>query len=429
MNLLICGDADIPPPYGGLARRILTNIKEWEVENNISVLVYHKKENLDTLGLKNHNKVYNVYGTTDKEAYFKSNMKVALNVLYSSFVFFATHPFVSIRLVLKETELLARGSFSFIKMLTSLHYARTVYNIIKNDRINAIEAHYGFESTLIVEYVAESLGIPVVVSSYAEAIFWRDAQGNNIAYRYDPLFNITFNKARKIITPSRHCSKGPLRFVDGEKIDVIYSSIDTSQFDNLISSRNKLKQEMGYQSDRIVLFVGQLDSRKGPQYLARCAKVIINAVPEARIVFIGNDMGAKKELEEKVKDIKNHVTFKGSVPDDELRKYYVIADVLVFPSLSDQECMGLSMKEAMAAGTPVVAFAVGGVPEAIDDGATGYLVKPMDENDLSAKIIKILTNDEKDIMRDNCIRKSKELFDIKAAAEKEMEILRSSIGT
>ncbi len=428
MNLLVCGDADIPPPYGGLARRILTNIKEWEVENNISAVVYHKKENLGSLGLKNC-KVYNIYGNMDKETSFGCNVKVALNVIYSSLVFSASHPFVSSKLVLKEAELFARGSFSFIKLLTSLHYARTIYNIIKNDSINVIEAHYGFESALIVEYVAESLGIPVVISSYAEAIFWRDSQGNNIAYRYDPIFNTTFKKARKIITPSRHCSKGPLRFVDGEKIDVIYSSIDTSQFDNLVSSANKLKQEMGYQSDRIVLFVGQLDSRKGPQYLARCAKVIINALPEARIVFIGNDMGAKKELEEIVKDIKNNVTFKGSVSDAELGKYYVIADVLVFPSLSDQECMGLSMKEAMAAGTPVVAFAVGGVPEAIDNGATGYLVKPMDEEELAAKIIKILTNNEKDMMRNNCIRKSKVLFDIKAGAKRELEILRSSIGT
>lgn len=428
MNLLICGDADIPPPYGGLARRILTNIKEWEMEHNISVLVYHKKENIDKLRLKNF-KLYKVYDTMDKETLFGRNIKMALTVLYNSFVFFVSHPFISIKLLLKELELSARGSFSLVKLLTSLHYARTVYNILEIDGITTIEAHYGFESTLIVEYVAESMGIPVVISSYAEAIFWRDARGNNISYHYDPLFKATFQRANMIITPSRHCAKGPLRFVEGEKINVIYSSIDTSQFDGLISMVNKLRQEAGYLSDRIILFVGQLDSRKGPQYLARCAKVIINAVPEARIIFIGNDMGAKKELEEIVKDIKNHVTFKGSVSDDELRKYYVIADVLVFPSLSDQECMGLSMKESMAAGTPVVAFAVGGVPEAIDDGETGYLVKPMDEKELAEKIIKILANNEKDIMRDNCIRKSKELFEIKAAAERELEVLSSSIGT
>lgn len=428
MNILICGDADIPPPHGGLARRILTNIKEWEMEDNISVLVYHKKENIAKSGFKNC-RVYNVYDTLDMETSVWNNVRVALTVLYSSIIFFTLHPFISIRLLLKELELLLKGSFAFTKLLTSLHYAKMVHAILKKDRIESIEAHYGLESTLIVEYVAGSMGIPVVISSYAEAIFWRDAKGNNTAYSYDPLFKATFNNAKKIITPSRHCAKGPLRFVGNEKIDVIYSSIDTAQFDDLIGMVDKIKQDTGYVSDKIVLFVGQLDNRKGPQYLARCAKVIVNAVPEARIIFIGNDMGAKKELEEIVKDIKDHVTFKGGVPDEELRKYYVISEVLVFPSLSDQECMGLSMKEAMAAGTPVVAFAVGGVPEAIDDGATGYLVKPKNETGLAAKITKILINNEKETMRDKCIRKSKELFEIKATAKKELKILRRSVET
>ncbi|MDD5472789.1 MAG: glycosyltransferase family 4 protein [Candidatus Methanoperedens sp.] len=427
MNILICGDVDIPPPYGGLARRILTNTSNWEIENNISVLVYHRKANIDRLGLKK-SRIYNVYDSTDKDSSFINNAKVVLAVIYSSFVFSITHPIISIKIFLKEMGLFARGSFSLIKLLTSLHYARVAYNILVTDRINAIEAHYGFESTLIVEYVAESLQIPVVISSYAEAIFWRDAKGNNISYRYDSLFDNTFKRAIKIITPSKHCSKGPLRFVKEEKIDIIYSSIDTSQFNGLINMKNKLKQEMGYTSDRIVLFVGQLDNRKGAHYLARCASTIVGKVPEARIVFIGNDMGAKNDLEEIIKDIKNRVTFKGGVPDDELRKFYVIADVLVFPSLSDQECMGLSMKEAMAAGTPVVAFNVGGVAEAVEDGATGYLVEPKNEGMLTEKIIKVLTNNEKDIMQDNCIRKSRELFDVKEAAKKEIDILRNSAG-
>lgn len=427
MNILICGDVDIPPPYGGLARRILTNIYNWERDNNISVLVYHRKENTDRLGLKK-SKIYNVYESSDEDTSFINNSKVVLAVIYSSFVFSITHPVISIKIFLKEMELFARGSFSLIKLLTSLHYARVAYNILVTDRITVIEAHYGFESTLIVEYVAKSLQIPVVISSYAEAIFWRDAKGNNISYRYDPLFDNTFERAIKIITPSIHCSKGPLRFVKEEKIDIIYSSIDTSQFNALINMKNKLKQEMGYTSDRIVLFVGQLDNRKGAHYLARCTSSIVSKVSEARIVFIGNDMGTKKDLEEIVKDSKNHVTFKGGVSDDELRKFYVIADVLVFPSLSDQECMGLSMKEAMAAGTPVVAFAVGGVAEAVDDGATGYLVEPKNEAMLTEKIIKLLRNNEKDIMQDNCIRKSRELFDIKEAAKKELDILRNSAG-
>ena len=76
-----------------------------------------------------------------------------------------------------------------------------------------------------------------------------------------------------------------------------------------------------------------------------------------------------------------------------LAKYYAAADVLLYPTKADS--FGLVPTEAMACGTAVVSFGVGAIPELIDDGENGFLVKPDDHNALVETIVLAFTKDKR----------------------------------
>ena len=82
------------------------------------------------------------------------------------------------------------------------------------------------------------------------------------------------------------------------------------------------------------------------------------------------------------------VKFPGFVPD--IESVYAATDLFVFPS--HEEPLGSSLLSAMAHGLPVVAFARGGVPEVVEDGKNGLLVKDLDPIALSTAIARLLSN-------------------------------------
>lgn len=93
-------------------------------------------------------------------------------------------------------------------------------------------------------------------------------------------------------------------------------------------------------------------------------------------------LGAQLRSQSKEKGLDAHVTFIDAVPFEDLPSYFSLADLLVFPSTSDKECMGLSIKQAMACSRPVVVARAGGAAEAVEDGVTGYCIGPNDSEQL-----------------------------------------------
>lgn len=148
-----------------------------------------------------------------------------------------------------------------------------------------------------------------------------------------------------------------------------------------------------------ILFVGRLEKRKGLDTLFRAMPSIIDAIPNSRFIIIGKDTHLAPDggsyqrylLENLNKKYHNHVEFLGYVDSSELNEYYRNCSVFVAPSL--YESFGIIYLEAMAWGKPVVGCNVGGVPEIIQDGETGLIISPDDQNALSRAII--MLKDEK----------------------------------
>jgi D-inositol-3-phosphate glycosyltransferase len=174
---------------------------------------------------------------------------------------------------------------------------------------------------------------------------------------------------------------------------VIPPGVDSDRFSP--GPRLEARAELGLNGDKIVLFVGRLERLKGVDVLLSAMSMMEDPV-DARLVIVG---GAENSPERRVLaehaeqlGISDRVQFHSSVDHDELIQYYRAADVCALPSY--YESFGLAALEASSCGTPVVASEVGGLPEIVRDGRTGYLVKWRAPGPFVSKLEQILQDDK-----------------------------------
>ncbi len=136
--------------------------------------------------------------------------------------------------------------------------------------------------------------------------------------------------------------------------------------------------------------VAALVPRKGQHDLIEAAAIVVRAVPDARFAILGNGE-LREALERQIREhhLERHVFLAGHREDViEMTKAF---DVFVMSSIHEGMCTALV--DAMAAGKPSVATAVGGIPEVVSDGETGFLVPPRNPGLLAARIIELLKDD------------------------------------
>ena len=135
----------------------------------------------------------------------------------------------------------------------------------------------------------------------------------------------------------------------------------------------RAKRKSGFQ----VIYVGRFEPRKGIDIAAKAIAILLAAVPEATAVFVGDPLTGTTRDEFVAAEAGSlldnpRVRFLGQVSREGLDDLYAISDVAIMPSR--YESFGLVAIEAMAAGTPVIALAAGGLKEVVTDGTTGYVV-------------------------------------------------------
>lgn len=143
-----------------------------------------------------------------------------------------------------------------------------------------------------------------------------------------------------------------------------------------------------------ILTVGRLVPYKGHEFLIRAVHSLASQGVNVHLSIVGEGWfrGTLERLVQRL-SLGDHVSFLGHIPNGPaLWALYRQADVFVLPSLV--EALGLVLLEAMANGTPVIASAVGGIPDVIRDGMNGLLVRPGSPDELKAAIARLL-NDQK----------------------------------
>ena len=195
--------------------------------------------------------------------------------------------------------------------------------------------------------------------------------------------------ADKIIAISQGVKKVLLS--DGipeKKISVVRSGVDLSRFAGV--SGSYLYNELGIKSSQpVVGIVAALAPHKDYRNFLKAAQLVKKEIPDAVFLIVGEG-DQKKELIDFAGSLGMACStiftgFRNDVPQ-------ILSILSVFVLSSYLEGLGTSLVDAMASGLPVVATEVGGVPEVVKDGVTGFLVPARNHILLSEKIIEILKN-------------------------------------
>ena len=184
--------------------------------------------------------------------------------------------------------------------------------------------------------------------------------------------------------------------IDSIKIKVINLGAEVSKFypDN---TRSKIYAKYNIPlKNKLILTISHLIPRKGNDMVIASLPTILKFVPDLTYLIVGNGF-YKDNLRTLVKNynVESNVKFAGYIQDKELADYMNACDIFVMPNRKegyDVEGFGIVFLEANACKKPVIAGNSGGAVDAVINGETGYLVDPNSKEDISEKIIKILTD-------------------------------------
>lgn len=213
---------------------------------------------------------------------------------------------------------------------------------------------------------------------------------------YNRLFiNRVLDAAQIIIaTTKSYSNESPFlrRFKD--KVVVIPNGINIDEVTTQFTKHEARKALNLPENNPIILFFGSLVTYKGPDILLDAFKIVKTKFPDVKLIFAG-----RGQLQEylRVKAVKmgldNDVTFAGFVPDELKPLYFKSADIFSLPSTNLAESFGIVNLEAMAAGIPIVASKIGGIPDIVKQGENGLLAEPCNSQSLANEISQLLEDE------------------------------------
>ena len=304
-----------------------------------------------------------------------------------------------------------------------------LYRLIKRENPEIVHTHTS-KAGILGRWAAWFCGVKLIIHSTHGHVFY--GYFGRLKTRFFLLIEKLTAGVTHHITTLSHLEIDDyqrLRLAGREKFVAIPYGIDTMTL-KLNQGRDEVRQRFGFSTnEQVVGWVGRLVPVKDCGTFLKAASVLQNKFrdPETnsgpRFLVVG-DGPERQKMEEMVKRLGIEVIFTGMRND----VYDIIASMDLFVLSSLNEGLGHVLLEAMAAGRPVVATKVGGVPEVVEDGVTGILVPPSDPEGMASAMTKILTHPEKITAMGEEGRKRVERFDIKIAVES-IEILYQAGGS
>ena len=239
----------------------------------------------------------------------------------------------------------------------------------------AVHSHYWLSGWLGRAF-SQALNLPHVITFHTLArIKMQSRPGETEPKARQQVEEELLASADRIIAFSPHERDAMARLygADVNRIQLAPCGVDLSTFRPL--DREESRKRLGLNGDKVLLYVGRIESLKGVELLVHTAAQLDTCEP-VRVLVVGDDNGQDRELD-RLRDlaetlqVEDSFQFVGRVAQEELPVYYSAADVCVVPSF--YESFGLAALESMACGTPVVASRVGGLSTVIQHGSTGYL--------------------------------------------------------
>lgn len=187
-------------------------------------------------------------------------------------------------------------------------------------------------------------------------------------------------QSHKIIAVSKASARRLRELLPTTQISLIPNGIDTAAFATPVRNSDSFVR---------VLFVGAMGRLKGERDLLEAMQSVVAHHSQVRLLMLGHGAETVTNLCQQ-NNLSPFIEQLGPVAHEDRHAFFKAADVFVLPSYG--EGMPMAVLEAMAAGLPVIATRVGGIPELITDGVEGFLIEAGDQRAL-AKCLKLLVSD------------------------------------
>ena len=263
--------------------------------------------------------------------------------------------------------------------------------IARKRKVDLVHAHWSIPQGFTGLLLREVFGIPCVISLHGSDIY---GLGSPLVRS----LNAKVILGAKVCTANSYATAKIARDLSGrEDIQIIPMGVDMEVF-RQATGGEALHCGLGREG-KTILYAGRLIEWKGVEYLIRALPEVIGKHPEAKLVVVGSGP-YKRDLVSVTEtlNLQDKVTFLNAVSQEELVRYYSIADVFVLPSIvndeGETEGLGVVLLEAMASGVPVIGTDVGGIPDIIRDQETGLLVQQKSPGDLAEKINRVFTDED-----------------------------------
>ena len=269
-----------------------------------------------------------------------------------------------------------------------------IISAVRNRRIDAIIVGQVQMFLLLAAFIASRLtGTPYVLFLHGEEI-------PQIPMRSNGILRWLYLRASGYLCNSNFTRQRLKKFLGFKNLEafVVYPGVEERFFVKPPNLRN-VEERTELKNKKIIYTIARLDERKGQDMVIRSLPRIIKECQDV-LYLIGGQGPQLEHLKEMVSSRKldRYVKFLGVVPDEELVAYHCLGDVFVMPNRilkdGDTEGFGIVFLEANAAGNPVIGGREGGSVDAIVDGVTGYLVDPLDPQDISKKILHLLSDSQ-----------------------------------
>lgn len=280
------------------------------------------------------------------------------------------------------------------------------YNWLKHEKPAILHSSL-FHANLLSRVVGRILKIPIIIS-------WR--QNINLGSNIREFLNrLSANLDDCVIAVSNEVRSKELiaTRINPDKVIVVYNSINTDLYQpNDDYSREEIRFKFGIEGSTILLgTIGRLHPQKGITYLLEGFKEVRNQYKNAKLIIVGEGE-LKPQLIEQAKylQIIDSTLFPGAKTN--IPEILKALDVFILPSL--WEGLPLALLEAMAAGLPVIATGVGGIPEVIENNRSGIIVPTADPGAIYSSIHRLISDPElRDSMGEAGRKRVVEKFDVK----------------
>ncbi len=291
--------------------------------------------------------------------------------------------------------------------LYTLALTGKILDVIKYENLDIIHAHYAIPhaiSGILTKQIIGDSRVKLVTTLHGT-----DITLIGMEPAFNPIVKYSLENSDAITSVSKYLKDKTYQNFNIEKeISVVPNFIDTKLYKR--NECKNVKKHLSSKDEIILMHISNFRQVKRVPDTILILKEILDAGLPAKLVLIG-DGPERNETERLARELNiiDNVKFLGK--QNAFIELLSCADIFLLPSQS--ESFGLSALEAMACGVPVVASNIGGIPEVVVHGETGYLAELGDTKRMAKYVIDLVTNSKKwQIFSDNSIKRAAKEFEI-----------------